>query len=146
MEGKGEEKEFQSTDPIGAANATNSSEPIATEPLQYVGTDSDLSISDPEKSPAKNVRRITARTTSNAAASELSSQDDETKSTDQTWAKKAWYKRLNPLKSSRKPPVPKERSVSREYGASFFSLLTFQWMAPLMRVCGMHYPCEIRYL
>ena len=45
---------------------------------------------------------------------------------------KKWYKRLNPLKRSAKPPVPKERTPSREYGASFVSLVTFQWMAPLM--------------
>ena len=33
---------------------------------------------------------------------------------------------------SHKPPVPAERTVSPEYGASFLSLLTFQWMAALI--------------
>lgn len=48
--------------------------------------------------------------------------------------KMPWYSRLNPLK--RKPiPIPEERNVvSGEYRAGFLSLLTFQWMSPLMTV------------
>lgn len=45
-----------------------------------------------------------------------------------------WYRKLNPLRLQKIPPVPKERTVSREYGANFFSIITFQWMAPLMHV------------
>ncbi len=136
MAGYGEEKEFRTTDPVAATNVTNSSEPVATEPLQYV--DSESSISEREKDPEKSVKRTTtARTTSTAGASALSSQGEETKSTEQKAAKKAWYKRLNPLKRGHKPPVPKERVVSREYEAGFFSRLTFQWMSPLMRVCNL---------
>ncbi|GKT40843.1 multidrug resistance protein fer6 [Colletotrichum spaethianum] len=45
---------------------------------------------------------------------------------------KPWYKTPNPLKWGGIPPVPEEKIVSREYKAGFFSLLTFQWMAPLM--------------
>lgn len=48
--------------------------------------------------------------------------------------KNKWYKRLNPLKRSQKPPIPERRTVSREFQAGFFSRLTFQWMAPLMDV------------
>lgn len=48
---------------------------------------------------------------------------------------KPWYKQRNPLLWGGIPPVPKERSVSREYSAGFFSKLTFQWMTPLMTVC-----------
>lgn len=50
---------------------------------------------------------------------------------------KPWYKKLNPLRWGGIPPVPAERTVSREYKAGFFSVLTFQWMAPLMNVSGM---------
>jgi hypothetical protein len=48
-----------------------------------------------------------------------------------------WYRRwnLNPLRLQKIPPVPAERSVSREHGASFLSLAYFQWMSPLMKVC-----------
>ncbi|KAL0943794.1 ABC transporter family protein [Colletotrichum truncatum] len=45
---------------------------------------------------------------------------------------KPWYKTPNPLKWGGIPPVPEEKTVSREHKAGFFSQLTFQWMAPLM--------------
>ncbi|KAG8405028.1 ATP-binding cassette transporter yor1 [Metarhizium acridum] len=45
---------------------------------------------------------------------------------------KPWYRQINPLRWGGVPPVPKERIVSREYTAGFFSKLTFQWMTPLM--------------
>lgn len=119
------EKEYASTDPIGAVNETNSSEPVATEPLQYVGSESDISSShhqEPEKEGEAVVHRtVTATTTTSTLTVESQRQKQ-----------KPWYKRLNPLKKSVNPPIPKERSVSREYGASFLSHLTFQWMAPLM--------------
>lgn len=49
-------------------------------------------------------------------------------------ANKPWYKNLNPLRWGAVPPIPKERIVSREYKAGFFSRMTFQWMGPLMAV------------
>ncbi|KHN95796.1 ABC transporter family protein [Metarhizium album ARSEF 1941] len=45
---------------------------------------------------------------------------------------KPWYRHMNPLRWGGVPPVPKDRIVSREYSAGFFSKLTFQWMTPLM--------------
>lgn len=50
--------------------------------------------------------------------------------------RKPWYRR-NPLRWGTPPPVPKEAAVSPEYGAGFFSVLTFQWIAPLMTVCSL---------
>ncbi|KAH0538877.1 hypothetical protein FGG08_004533 [Glutinoglossum americanum] len=52
-----------------------------------------------------------------------------------------WYRRLNPLDWGPRPPVPEERRVSREYKASILSALTFQWIAPLMKV-GYRRPLE----
>ncbi|KAI9845483.1 MAG: hypothetical protein M1837_004821 [Sclerophora amabilis] len=49
---------------------------------------------------------------------------------------------MNPFRRRQKPPVPKERTISPEYGASFWSMLTFQWMAPLMTV-GYQRPLEL---
>lgn len=49
-------------------------------------------------------------------------------------ASKPWYKTPNPLRWGKIPPIPKERDVCPEYKAGFFSMLTFQWMAPLMTV------------
>ncbi|KAJ6152874.1 hypothetical protein N7497_007193 [Penicillium chrysogenum] len=52
----------------------------------------------------------------------------------QPMQKKKWYRRLNPLRLQKIPPVPTERSVSHEHGASIFSIISFQWMSPLMKV------------
>lgn len=48
--------------------------------------------------------------------------------------KKSFGDKINPLKWGSPPPIPEEREVSHEYQASFFSKLTFQWVAPLMQV------------
>ncbi|KAI0810725.1 ABC transporter family protein [Xylaria sp. FL0064] len=56
-------------------------------------------------------------------------------------SKKPWYKTPNPLRWGSVPPVPKEKQKSAEARASFFSRLTFQWMAPLMNV-GYKRPLE----
>ena len=131
-----QEKDFASTDPVGAAHQTIESEPVVTEPLKLVEVDSDGSHSDEEKNPRRLdvTRTLTATTTTSTITADSTTQDAR--------KKKPWYKRLNPLKKSMKPPVPKERIVSREYGASFLSLLTFQWMAPLMSK-GYQRPLEL---
>jgi ATP-binding cassette, subfamily C (CFTR/MRP), member 1 len=49
-------------------------------------------------------------------------------------AKRTWRQKLNPLRLQKIPPVPQERIVSREYGANFFSAISFQWVFPLMNV------------
>ncbi|KAK4692035.1 hypothetical protein P7C71_g5091, partial [Lecanoromycetidae sp. Uapishka_2] len=121
-----QEKEYASTDPVGAAAQTNNAEPVATAPLQYVGSESDLSSSDQENKETRPEVSRTLTTTTTGSSFTVESRTDEPRK------KKAWYKRLNPLKRSSKPPIPKERRISREYGANFLSLLTFQWMAPLM--------------
>ena len=44
--------------------------------------------------------------------------------------------RFNPIRRLyRVPPVPEERTASREKKAGLLSKLTFQWMSPLMTVC-----------
>lgn len=45
-----------------------------------------------------------------------------------------WYQRLNPIRLQKPPPVPTERAISKEHGASLLSVITFQWMHPLMMV------------
>ena len=121
------EKEYSSTDPVTAAHGTNTQEPVATEPLQHVVSDSGSSSIKEKDVRPETTRTLTATTTRSTLTNDgLDLEPAKTK--------KPWYKRLNPLQSSKKPPVPKERIVSREYGASFFSMLTFQWMAPIMRV------------
>ncbi|KAH7305252.1 ABC multidrug transporter-like protein [Stachybotrys elegans] len=55
-----------------------------------------------------------------------------------------WWSRIaNLLRGSRREtPVPTERQPSPEQEAGFFSLLTFQWMAPLMQL-GYQRPLEL---
>ncbi|KAI9755932.1 MAG: hypothetical protein M1835_000778 [Candelina submexicana] len=130
----GEKAEHRAVDPEAAVDSTNRNQPIATAPLPYVSSDSEESISDPEKKDSSN-GRIHGHT---------SSSDEHVESgqkAPQQRKPKPWYKRLNPLKRSKKPPVPTKRTVSREYRAGFWSLLTFQWMSPLMSV-GYQRPLE----
>jgi len=136
------ELEHASADPEAAVNSVNTSEPVAIEPLSYVASDSESSSShhgDPEKDAERERRPRAQRTVTNATS--ISAVTTETRST-VVKRRKPWYKRLNPLKWGPKPPVPKERIVSREYNASFLSLLTFQWMSPLMTV-GYRRPLEL---
>ena len=55
--------------------------------------------------------------------------------------KKSWLQKMNFLRRN-PPPVPEERTVSREYTAGFLSMLTFQWMNPLMTT-GYKRPIEL---
>ncbi|KAL8938942.1 MAG: hypothetical protein Q9216_003628 [Gyalolechia sp. 2 TL-2023] len=130
-----QEKEYASTDPVGAAGSTNTSEPVATEPLQTVVSDSDTSSSATEKKERPHVDRTLTTTTTRSSITV------ETR-TDERPVRKPWYKNLNPLKKRIPPPIPEERVVSREYHAPLFSLLTWQWMAPIMHV-GYQRPLEL---
>ena len=142
------EKEYFSTDPVGADNQTKNVEPLPTKSLPNALSDNG-SYSDFEKnnfsekseeqediSQPQASRTLTTTTTATSALTVESNFGTATRE------QKLWYKRLNPLKRSKKPPVPKERILSREYGASFLSLLTFQWMAPIMSV-GYQRPLEL---
>ena len=129
-----QEKDDAATDSIGAVNETTSSESVATEPLQDGGPEtnhSDLQEEKKQEGALDIHRTVTAVTNASTMSVEPQSK-----------AKRPWYTRLNPLKRSIKPPIPKERAVSREYRASFLSLLTFQWMAPLMST-GYQRPLEL---
>lgn len=126
MASKGEDDgHHEPADPIGAVSNTNRSEPLATKAddvyvEQHGGTTENIirpSNLEQTKSYATSASGFSALTTSLAEPQ-----------------KKKWYKKLNPLRWSHAPPVPTEREVSKEYGASYFSLLVFQWMAPLMTV------------
>ncbi|RHZ55383.1 hypothetical protein CDV55_103099 [Aspergillus turcosus] len=44
------------------------------------------------------------------------------------------WRKLNPLRLQKAPPVPSERQVSREYGANILSRIFFEWMTPFMKV------------
>ena len=98
------------------------------EPGEHLVYDRELS-SDPEK----QYDLAAARTATQTTTASVSAFPPDTQPGNST-GKKAWYKRLNPLKRGKAIPVPAERTVSKEYDANILSILTFQWMAPLMKV------------
>jgi ATP-binding cassette subfamily C (CFTR/MRP) protein 1 len=130
------ETEWRASNPDTAPERTKEYKPIVTEPLQVVGTEKDLGGDIERRSTRGNLSRLQSGT---SGYSETSEDVSDTKSS--ASAKKRWYKKLNPLKRSKKPPVPESREVCREYQASLFSRITFQWMAPLMTV-GYQRPLE----
>ena len=110
-------------EPEGAAQDLS-----AQEPGQHLAYDHELS-SDLEKQYDIGVARTVTQTTVASVSTFAPNIPSATSP-----GKKAWYKKLNPLKRGKAIPVPADRTVSNEYGANIFSLLTFQWMAPLMKV------------
>ncbi|KAF2237628.1 ABC multidrug transporter-like protein [Viridothelium virens] len=143
MSTPGEEKEWQANDQIGAANSTNHAEPVATEPLQRVGTEKELNaetqLDSEAKHPNKQIRSTISR--SRTGGTEITEYGSDTQSEKTEPEKRSWGERLNPLKTKYKPPVPKERLPSREQNANILSILTFQWISPLMRI-GYQRPLE----
>jgi ATP-binding cassette, subfamily C (CFTR/MRP), member 1 len=117
-------------------------EPVELEPLTTIETFKEHGLRPEESGDltngletlrSKSRSDILSRSQSRATeAGEYSDKEDED-------VKKKWYRRLNPLRWGPMPPVPKERQVSRETNAGFWSKLTFQWMAPLMRVSLGHW-------
>ncbi|KAI1947427.1 ATP-binding cassette transporter yor1 [Ophidiomyces ophidiicola] len=57
--------------------------------------------------------------------------------------KTRWYSKFDPLRLRKLPPVPKERTPSKEYKAGIFSVVTFQWMGSLM-MTGYLRPLELQ--
>lgn len=150
-------------DPAAAVNNTNRDEPLAvdderdglgresdekterderdTDFEKAEGRDSDAGFektkSAPEAKPIGEPLAPYATSASGASAA----------TTVPTIAKqKPWYKTPNPMKWGSIPPIPEEREVSREATAGWFSLLTFQWMAPVMTVSALYPHAQLRFL
>jgi ATP-binding cassette subfamily C (CFTR/MRP) protein 1 len=123
----GEEKDHKITDPIGGVNSTNRAEPLAAEEQQPdLGDEKETTLDNIVKTqpPLKHSKSYVTTTSVVSGATESSVEAKQ----------KPWYKQLNPMRWGAPPPVPQTRQVSREYTAGFLSLMTFQWMAPLMTV------------
>ncbi|KAI4150070.1 MAG: hypothetical protein LQ340_004282 [Diploschistes diacapsis] len=118
-----------------------------TQPLEYASSGS-ASLSDeldPEKasdhaSDDKQSRPNVHRTLTTSTGLSALSTDAPLSTLEKS--RKPWYKRLNPLKWGKDPQVPTERTVSPEYYAGFWSVLTFYWMGPLMTT-GYRRPLEM---
>jgi len=150
-----------------AANTSTSaylpanSEPLAEEALEVVSSESSANqektvdkeaveeSSDNSQYDEKEIRPPRARQAvvrSESAWSHSSAATSITESeAQQPPRKRTWGEKLNPLKRKNVPPVPEQREVSREWKAGFFSLLYFQWMAPLMGT-GYQRPLELNDL
>lgn len=72
------------------------------------------------------------RTRSYATDASATTQATSHHAGDENKAKKTWYRKLNPLRWGKVPPVPEVREVSHEHKASFISQLFFLWQGPLM--------------
>ncbi|KAI2643335.1 P-loop containing nucleoside triphosphate hydrolase protein [Xylaria nigripes] len=94
-----------------------------------------------EESLDERANRDELRHTTSYATDATSITRTTTRNSLPTAPKKPWYKTPNPLMWGSIPPVPKEKQESREASAGFFSRLTFQWMAPLMKI-GYKRPLE----
>lgn len=145
----------QDEEALGYAQQGQDLEPVATEPLKRVHdpkhlnseTQLDTSDSDDKDSFAKsttnspNGKKALARAASDTTDSTRDLEDPE-KITPKSHR---WYQYLL-FKRKHLPPVPDERTVCPEYGASFISRYwTFQWMAPIMDV-GYQRPLELNDL
>lgn len=85
------------------------------------------SVSEANKEKAGRLGRVKSSATDASATTVATSRHPERES-------KPWYKQPNPLRWGKIPPIPQERTVCREHKAGFFSLVYFQWVAPLMTV------------
>ncbi|OCL11568.1 hypothetical protein AOQ84DRAFT_229156 [Glonium stellatum] len=137
MSTPGDEKEWRLNDQEVAAESTRNPEPAATDPLEAVGTEKELE-KELNVDSGTLIRKYLSR--SESRVTDLS--DDVVDAKSEASGRKKWYQRLNLLKRRKKPSVPEVRQVSREYHAGFFSLMTFQWMAPLMSI-GYQRPLEL---
>lgn len=141
MANSGPEKDMGTlgaTEPIGGAESTNNDEPLDIDgkEREYVeiathdspSADTTHSGDRIEKEERPGLAQTKSYATTTSAVTRSDSQVDT------PVKRKPWYKKINPLKWGAVPPVPETRGVSREYTASFLSLVYFQWMAPLMNV------------
>ncbi|KAL2760620.1 hypothetical protein ACRALDRAFT_2056656, partial [Sodiomyces alcalophilus JCM 7366] len=136
------DRESKAPDPLPAAIQPNDPDERAGEPhvIQIDQEDETKHVGDGAKDSSEEEVKIEkfeqARDTALRATESQATQTSRVTSTRSRTVveHKPWYKTPNPLRWGRIPPVPTERTVSREHTAGFFSLLVFQWMAPLMSV------------
>jgi len=142
-------------DPMAEAQNTNHAEPAVAEPkpIYDPSSSSGSSAADPdEKSHEKELEHSsikgiegdrprayrTVTTATEQSAVSLNAAQKAQKVRDAL----PWYRKYNPLRWGPIPELPKDRVVSREYNANFFSKLTFHWMGPLMSA-GYQRPLEV---
>lgn len=139
-----DEKAWSSGDGNPPPNLPVEPEPVAEEPLERVGTESELNEEKVLDRDAAHQKKADGRAPLDRSESSWTTTTRTTTNEvpEPEKKKRSWSERINPLKSKNPPPIPEEREVSREHGAGFLSLLTFQWMAPIMQ-SGYQRPLEL---
>lgn len=126
------EKETETMAALAQPGGEETELETADEPKQYLEVPKDMEKVGRRPSERSNLARVSSTATSiqtnNSELTEVTTVPSKAREP----VKQPWTHRINPLKRGKPPPVPEERILSREYKASFLSLLTFQWINPLM--------------
>ena len=104
-------------------------------------SDSDSNNEKEKGNATTETRQDFHRTRSYATDASATTQATSHHLADENRIKKLWYRKVNPLRWGKVPPVPEEREVSHEHKASFLSQLFFAWQGPLM-VTGYKRPLQ----
>ena len=130
----GDEKDWVANDPVGVAtNSAQRDEPDSeAESGDSDGSPNEIDL-EKQKQLDQKKSELPALSRLQTQASQLTQVTTRPEEPQQQTRKLTWSQRINPLKRH-PPPVPTERSVSREYSANIFSKITFQWVNPLMTV------------
>lgn len=130
----GEEKDLKELDPVGIATNSEIHPDLVAEHLHDSSEEylrdfvHEKSARHEEKE--KDLAHTTELTRHSTDATDVTSSSEPAQSGKDTRSR---WMRWNPLKRN-PPPIPKIRGQSREYNASFWSMLTFQWVTPIMSV------------
>ncbi|KAI0201322.1 P-loop containing nucleoside triphosphate hydrolase protein [Astrocystis sublimbata] len=142
MSNEASEKETRSSDPLAEYHATvQSKHPALSGEHDDHEDDPEEEIRHREESFEDRATRDEIKRTQSYATDASTITRTTTRASVPAKSQKPWYKTPNPLLWGSVPPVPKEKLESREASAGFFSLLTFQWMTPLMNA-GYKRPLE----
>ncbi|KAF5021658.1 hypothetical protein F66182_6316 [Fusarium sp. NRRL 66182] len=117
------DKELRPSEPRGASVAPTNLEPSAD-------SDEDRLEEFKDKDSDRDETRLSVLEQVKTGASEAPAAQPAAES--KPPRKKPWHKKLNPLRWGSVPPVPDRPIQSREYQAGFLSMLTWEWMGPLM--------------
>lgn len=126
------EKEKETMGALNQPAAEETELETADEPKQYLEVPRDTRKLGRRPSERSNLEKVVSSATSIQTNNSELTEATTVPSRAQVPEKQSWRHRINPLKRGNPPPVPEERIVSREYKANFLSLLTFQWINPLM--------------
>jgi len=130
MADPGQEKEYgRPGDPVADTDIAHQDEPVDVD-----GKEKEYQAINPEKDAGSSGNEAKSRAALQQTKSYATTASAVSQTSEAIPEKKPWYKTVNPLRWGTPPPVPETRGVSREYTASFLSMVYFGWVGPLMSV------------